>query len=248
MILTGPPCCGPRPHKLSQRPNQLGESTSLSDERSEKKKKKKKKRDVDSSVGAEAEPPGSADQNSSHSCSEAITDSAASLADADDSLQETSPVRGKHKKKKQKRHKEKGADKGGGDSESLLLNGNLDMDDSSAGNELRGILSNTAKAKKLKKNVSFSHDDSVFMNSSGDASRLTPDKEEEHACDSQQPMDVNGNSEQYEKVKKGKKRKRSSGYSSPDTSVDISSPSLDNGERPAKKKKKKHKATHEDSS
>ena len=212
-------------------------------------KKKKKKRDKNKSI---SESPVSTNECSPPSHLLEENDSQSRLRAPDETLPEKqedqfSPSQGKHKKKKQKRHKvKKGKD---GEADSVMENGTLDLSNSVAGEEIKGILSSSCKVKKQKKNVSFSMEDSFAMNSSGDAGKFNSwsgvketlfDKEEHK-------HNVNGSSKKSETVETGKKRKHSSGYSSADMSSEFDSPSTDNTERPAKKKKKKHKVMHTDS-
>ncbi|GFR99290.1 hypothetical protein ElyMa_001040200 [Elysia marginata] len=221
----------------------------LDDISDKKKKKKKKEKDYNGNV----EPHAFANEKALDSLSADITDSGICLSKPTETTQngpeeQTSPDQRKHKKKKQKRHKEEIDREVQGDSMSPKPSGLLDLNDFLVRSDVKGILFNSGKSKKQKKNVSFSQDDCVFMNSSGDTSRLDPQLEVEakFLSTSEACSDVNGNSEHFEVFKTGKKRKRSSGYSSADVSFEIDSSSIENSDRSVKRKKKKYKTAHPD--
>ncbi|RUS78945.1 hypothetical protein EGW08_013286 [Elysia chlorotica] len=243
-----------RSRQRSKHRKQDKESTTSSDETPEKRKKKKKKKDKEDASLSMDEPISGNELSASSEFAD-MNDSQSRLSGLDETLRdglgqedEYSPTtQGKRKKKKHKRDKEKSVKES--EAGRVSLNGSQDPNSSFAGGDIKGILSSSFKAEKQKKNVSFSLEDGVSVNSSGDAGKFISRSgvKQEPVDDAELVPTMNGGaSEKSERLKTGKKRKHSSGYSSADVSLEINSPSLESSDMPLKKKKKKHKATHID--
>ncbi|GFN88763.1 hypothetical protein PoB_001526900 [Plakobranchus ocellatus] len=232
---SGTPSTVHRSHKHHKGHKRSRESVPLSpDETTQKAKRRKKGKEVEPNSFVENAGLRHSDsgQNSSLLSSTDSTNTA-----SNSSANWASPEKQRKKNKKEKRHKK---EETVGDWVPQVQNNFLSTMSFSMPVESQDVPnSNSGKNKKKGKSVSFSLEDSIFMDSSGDASHLTKGETPPRLSESIHHT-VNGESETSEKLIKKQKQALSSGYSSIESSFELS-PTSNNSFKKKKKKKHKHR-------